>query len=195
MPAETLYSSGQAAKQAGISEGSLRNYCQGGRFGALYAESLSAGAAPAAGQPRQFTEQDIVLLRYIRSRTAQGAAHATVAAELQAGALADWQPPEESAAQVRETRQATAQEGDHWDVPPAASQGQSAALALGQQWVDLLNTTLQGAQAREAVLTDRLIAAETRAARAEGQLEAAQAQLAELKAAQGRPFWRRLFGG
>ena len=44
---ETVYSSGQAAALAGISGGSLRNYCQGGRFGRFYAAYLSAGAAPA----------------------------------------------------------------------------------------------------------------------------------------------------
>ena len=58
-----------------------------------------------------------------------------------------------------------------------------------------LTAELAAGHAREQALTDRLIAAETRAARAEGQLEAAQAQLVELKAAQGRPFWHRIFGG
>ena len=56
-----------------------------------------------------------------------------------------------------------------------------------------LTAELAAGHAREQALWDRVIAEST--ARAEGQLEAAQAQLAELKAAQGRPFWRRIFGG
>ena len=176
---EELYSSGQACKLAGISDGSLRNYCQRGRFGAHYARFFSAGAAPPPGQPRQFTGQDVALLRYIKSRTANGAPHATVAAELAAGALAsfEWQPPEESAAQAREARSAATA------GPGEAAQGQ-AVLALASQWRGLL----EAAQEREAALTDRLIEAETRAARFEGELTA-------LKAAQSRGFFRRLFGG
>ena len=150
-----VYSTAQAAKLAGISEGTVRNYV---RF-PQYVGYFTQGANPAAGVP-----------------------HDQITAQIAAGELAGftWSVPEAAPQD--------AAQGDHWDVTPAAGQGQSAALALGQQWVDLLNITLQGAQAREAVLTDRLIAAETRAARAEG-------ELAALKAAQGRSFWRRLFGG
>ena len=175
-----VYSTAQAAKLAGISEGTVRNYV---RF-PQYVGYFTQGANPAPGQPRQLAESDLTLLAFIREKTAAGVPHDQIAAQIAAGELEGftWSVPEAAA-------------GDHWDVNPAAGQGQTAALALGQQWVDLLNTTLQGAQAREAVLTDRLIAAESARARAEGQLEAAQAQLAELKAAQDRPFWRRLFGG
>ena len=180
-----VYSTAQAAKLAGISEGTVRNYV---RF-PQYAGYFSEGANPPAGQPRQLTEADLTLLAYIREKTAAGVPHDQVAAQIAAGELAGftWSVPEAA------PQDAAA--GDHWDVNPAAGQGQTAALALGQPWVDLLNTTLQGAQAREAALTDRLIAAESARARAEGQLEAAQAQLAELKAAQGRGIFRRLFGG
>ena len=176
---ETVYSSGQAAALAGVSDGSLRNYCQGGRFGRFYAAYLSAGAAPAPGQPRHFSASDVAVLRFIRSRTAQGAPHATVAAELAAGALEtfDWQPPEESAQEARAARRAA-------EPPPEETAQGQAVLVLVSQWRGLL----EAGQAREAVLTDRLIAAETRAARAEG-------ELAAVKAAQGRGFFRRLFGG
>jgi len=181
---ETLYASSQAARLAGISGGSLRNYTQGGRFGRLYAPYLSAGAAPAPGQPRQFTGEDIAVLRYVRSRTAQGAAHETIAAELAAGALEtfDWQPPEESAAQVRAARQAGQEEEEGQGVDGGR---QPAALAIMAQ---TLTAELAAAHAREQAVWDRLVAAEARAARAEGELEA-------VKAAQARPWYRRLFGG
>lgn len=190
MDVETLYASGQAARLAGISGGSLRNYCQGGRFGRFYAPYLSAGAAPAPGQPRQFTAADVAVLRYIRSRTAQGASHETIAGELAAGALEsfNWQAPEESAAQVREARAAqedAAQGVDGWGQPTrrAPEEAQPAALVVMAQ---TLTAELAAAHAREQELWDRLIASEAARARAEGALSA-------LKARPG--FWRRLFGG
>ena len=182
---ETLYPSGQAARLAGISGGSLRNYCQGGRFGRFYAAYLSAGAAPAPGQPREFTASDIAVLRFVRSRTAQGAAHETIAAELAAGALEtfDWQPPAESAAQVRAARQAGQAEEEAQGVDGGR---QPAALAIMAQTV---TAELAATRQREQTLWERIVEAETRAARAEG-------ELAALKAAQDRPgFWRRLLGG
>jgi len=188
MTAETLYSSSQAAKAAGISPGSLRNYCQGGRFGKFYAPYLSAGAAPAPGQPRQFTAADVAVLRYVRSRTAQGAAHETIAGELAAGALDsfNWQPPEESAAQVREARaaQEEAQDVDGWGLPKGPPEApQPAALVVMAQ---TLTQELAAAHAREQALWDRIVEAEKRAS-------AAEAALSVLKDAH-KPLWRRLFG-
>lgn len=60
--------------------------------------------------------------------------------------------------------------------PPQATQTAQAALVLVQTQMDAL-------RARELELTERLIAAESRAAKLE-------AQLAEAR----KPFWRRLFG-
>jgi hypothetical protein len=183
MSGETLYASGQAAKLAGISAGSLRNYAQGGRFGRFYAPYLSAGAAPAPGQPRQFTGEDIAVLRYVRSRTAQGAAHETIAAELAAGALEsfDWQPPAESAAQVRAARQAGQEEEEAQGVDGGR---QPAPLAIMAQ---TLTAELAAARAREQALWNRVVESEAGRARAEG-------ELAALKTAQGRPWYKRLFG-
>jgi hypothetical protein len=180
---ETLYPSGQAARLAGISGGSLRNYCQGGRFGRFYAPYLSAGAAPAPGQPREFTASDVAVLRFVRSRTAAGADHETIAAELAAGALEtfDWQPPEESAAQVREARQA-AQEEEEGPPKRQAGEAQPAALAI---MAASLTAELAELRNREQILWERIIEAEKRAAAAEAQLEARKS----------RPWYRRLFGG
>ena len=177
MTGDTLYTSSQAATLAGISDGSLRNYCQGGRFGADYARFLSVGAAPAPGQPRTFSDADVTLLRFIRSRTREGAPHAKIVADLDAGAMEafDWRPPDERAAQVREAR-----------APAEASQGQVALAQVGQ-WAGLL----ESGRARENELTERLIVAESARAAAEARAAELAEQLAQLR----RPFWRRWFGG
>jgi hypothetical protein len=68
--------------------------------------------------------------------------------------------------------------------PPEEGPAGQAVLALISQWWGLL----EEARARESEWTDRLIAAEATRARVEGELEA-------VKAAQARPWYRRLFGG
>jgi DNA-binding transcriptional MerR regulator len=177
-----LYSTGQAAKLAGISPGSIRNIVSG-MFSAHYTGLFSAGARPGKGAPRVFTPEDVKLLAFIRAQTETGISHAEVARRITAGELETftWSPPAvaESAAPPQDAPQeATA--GPH--APQEAGAG-TFALALASQWASLL----ESARAREVDLQDRLIEAQTRAARAEGELEA-------IKAAQKRGFFRRLFG-
>lgn len=166
------YSTAQAAKLAGISEGSVRNYVRA----AHYAGYFSPGANPAVvGQPRQLSDADVTLLAYIREQTAAGVPHDQIAAQIAAGGLDGftWSAPEEAP----EAPPATAAE------PPSP-----APLAILAQ---SLTAELAAARAREAELWERLIQAETRAARAEGELTAH-------KTAQDHPrpgFFRRLFGG
>jgi len=165
-----IYSTAQAAKIVQIAAGSVRNYVRA----PLYVGYFSPGANPPAGQPRQLVDADLTLLAYIRERTAQGLPHDQIAAQIAAGGLADytWSAP------------AAAQEAP----PAAAAEPPPAPLAILAQ---SLTAELAAARAREAELWERLIEAETRAARAEGELTAH-------KTAQERPrpgFFRRLFGG
>jgi hypothetical protein len=165
---------------AGISEGSVRNYVRA----KAYKGYFSPGANPAVvGQPRQLSEADLALLAYIREQTAAGVPHDQIAAQLVAGGLDGftWSAPgaaqEEAAGPV-----------DGWGQPAAAAEPPPPApLAIMAQ---SLVAELAAAREREAALWDRLIQAETRAARAEGELTAH-------KTAQAAPrgFFRRLFGG
>jgi len=164
-----VYSTAQAAKLAGISEGSVRNYVRAPQ----YAGYFSPGAAPAAGQPRQLTEADLTLLAFIREKTAAGVPHDQIAGQIADKGLEGftWSAPEPAAAE--------AAQGDTWNTA-----AQPAPLVIMAQ---TLTGELAAAHAREQALWDRLLAAETRAAHAEG-------ELAAVRAAQGRGFFRRLFG-
>lgn len=179
-----VYSTAQAAKLTGISEGTVRNYV---RF-PQYVGYFTQGANPAPGQPRQLTEADLTLLAFIRERTAAGAPHDQIAAQIAGGELVGFTwSISEAAAKAGQPAPEDAAQGDHWGTA-----AEPAPLAIMAQ---SLTAELAAARSREQALWDRVIAESTARARAEGQLEAAQVQLAELKAAQGRSFWRRLFGG
>lgn len=179
MSQEVLYSSGRAAHLAGVSEGSLRNYTQGGRFGALYADLFSAGVAPGPGQPRQFTAADVAILRYIRERTRLGLPHERIAAEVRAGALdaSDWQPPTESAADVRAERAG--------QVEATQEEGPTAALVVVQevarQLAGVMAAQLQDAQALNQDLAAQILDAERRAAAAEREAQLRTEEAVQLR--------------
>lgn len=166
----------EAARIAGISPSSVKNYVT------RHGDYFSPGARPAPGQPRSFSPEDVRVLAYIAALTRQAVTHADIAARLAAGELADftWSAPPLVEARPQ--------------GPPAPQDQPPAALVLAQ----VLSTQLDAARAREAALTDRflqreqdlhdrLLAAEARAARAEGELAAIKEQR--------RPWWKRLFGG
>lgn len=174
-----VYSTAQAAKLTGVSEGTVRNYVRAPQ----YAAHFSQGANPPAGAARRLTDQDLALLAYIREQTAAGVTHDQIAARIEAGELGSftWSAPEP--ARVGDTwgsiPDPAARPGDTWgSVPPP----QPAPLAIMAQ---TLTQELAAARQREQELWDRLLASETRAARVEG----------ELAALKGRPWLRRLFGG
>lgn len=170
-----VFSTAQAAKLTGVSAGTVRNYVRA----PMYAPLFSAGANPPAGSPRRLSDNDLALLAYIREQTAQGVTHDQIAAQIAAGGLAGftWSAPEAG--------QAEAQPGDTWGIPKDPAPTQPAPLAIMAQ---TLTAELAAARQREQILWDRIVEAETRAARAEGELEA-------VKTAQGRPWYKRLFGG
>lgn len=188
------YSTSQAARLAGLSPAAIRNYIVG-PFAAHYAAFFSSGACPPKGETRSLTERDLALIAFIREKTASGLTHVTIAEQIAQGALEGftWTAAER------------ADEG-----PTAPSEDEQAAQAPGSALVQIAATftaQLAAAQTREQALYDRLIAAEQRAARAEGQLEAIQSQFettqSELKAVRGeletqnrrRSWLARLFGG
>lgn len=179
----------QAVKLAGVSEASIRNITSG-RFAKYYVDFLSSGARPGTGQPRSFTPGDVTLLRYIASRTKQGATHGQVAEEVRNGALADFEPPEVTARQAEEARPARQAEQSL-----ALTTVQEAALTMGQEIARelgrVMSTQLEQAKADNDALQDRLREAEGRAAAAEREAMLLRAELARAR----RGLLRRLFGG
>lgn len=166
----SAYRPSEVIKVLGVSSSTLKNWVK------WYAPYLSPNAS-LAGQPRYFAPDDLRLLAFVAQQSRQGLPRSEITARLDAGELAafDWQPP---------------QDAPHGPTEPLGEPppGQ-AMLVLVTQYAGLLDA----ARERERELTDRLITAESRAARAEGQLETLQAAQT---AAQTRPgFWRRLFGG
>jgi DNA-binding transcriptional MerR regulator len=185
-----LYTTSAAAKLAHVSAGTIRNLTTG-QFAATYDGLFSPGATPGKGQPRLFTSEDVKLLAYIRQQTAAGVTHEEAARRVRDGELEafDWFLPVigESSVPPEEAPEAT----PAGPQAPRSTEAGSFALAIASQWASLL----ESARAREVALQDRVIEAETARIRAEAQLEAVQAQLAELKAAQARPWYKRIFGG
>lgn len=188
------YSTPQAAKLLNASEPTIRNYCLDERFSPY----LSAGANPAKGSPRSLTAEDLTILAFIRERTSAGDTYEQVAERLaekiSAGELAPFEFPEEERSQAPET--------DGWGIPrrraqPPADQPppQPAPLAIMAQTLTAelaaARERERQAQEREQQLWDRLIAAETARAHAEGELAALHAA----RAAEHRPWWKRLTGG
>jgi hypothetical protein len=181
-----VYSTAQAAKLAGISEGSVRNYVRS----PYYVAHFSAGANPPAGQPRELSEADLTLLAYIREQTASGAGHDQIAAQIAAGALVGftWSPPE---------AMPEPEEAQPRQAAPEAPQPAALALLAGA-----LNAELVRVRESEQALWERIIAAEKRASSAEASVKAAEsrawaaeAALTAIKREQAsRSFWRRLFG-
>jgi DNA-binding transcriptional MerR regulator len=150
-----LYTTKQTADAAGTSSSSIRNYTR------AWAEFLSPGANPPAGEQRQYTPEDVAVM-------------ATIAALRSRMATAE---------QIRDALES----GERLELPPEPEPEEAPAespnaLMLYVQRVNSLEN-------RVDTLTDRLIDAESRAARAE-------AELAILRQASTRPptFWDRLFG-
>ena len=138
-----VYSTAQAARLTGTSEGTVRNYVRA----PMYAGYFSEGANPPAGSPRRLSEADLAVLAFIREKTAAGVTHDQIAAQLVAGELAGftWSAPVAS------------QEEARGEPKRQAGETQPAALAIMAQ---TLTAELAAAHAREQAVWDRLIAAE-----------------------------------
>ena len=100
MPQQNLYTVTQAARLVGASKATIRGYT----LRTEYQSYFSTEATPQPGQERQFTSDDLKLLRFIFARTSQGESHDAIAARLKDKELSqfDWTPiepprPEEQA--------------------------------------------------------------------------------------------------
>lgn len=189
MSPEVVYTMAQAVKAAGVSEASIRNYTSG-RYAGFYTDFLTPGARPGTGKPRTFTHDDIALLAYVHSRTRQGATHETIRGEIAGGALADFEPPEVSARQAEEARQA-ARQGEPAQEEPAPGTALVVIQEVARQLAAVMSAQVQDAQARADSLADQLRASEARAASAEKEAELLRAEIEALRA---RGLLARIFG-
>lgn len=166
-----------AAKMIGASVASVRAYAN--RFG----DFLSPSATPPPGQGRLFTEEDLKVLRFVKTSTDGGATLDEVRKRLQAGEVEgfDWSPDEVAQVEAQEAAQT------------------QTALAIPQVFAQFF-TQLQEARRvealearqREADLVARLLEAERKIGQLEGQLEAVKKTVEE---SPPRPsFWTRIFG-
>lgn len=156
---DILVSPTPAAKAAGIAKSSIRNYVTN----PVYSDMFSASAQQT---PRQFTTDDVRLMRFIATQTHAGRDHDAIAAMIRAGALAqdDWQPPDI-------TPQLPPQQ------PQQAAQQPGAALVLASA----MGAELERYHAMQNGLTAALVEATRELARAEARIQTMQAELEFLR--------------
>lgn len=168
----------QAAELTGASRQIIRTYTN------TYQRYFSTEGAPEQpGQPRRFTADDLKLIRYVYTSTAeQKLTHEQVLERLAAGELDrfDWQPLESPGS--GESRDMGAEQSANALVPIERLQ---AAQAL-----------IQEAQRREAEAAQKAQELQDRLLAAERDLGKAQGELAAYKAMQRKPppWWAWLFG-
>lgn len=166
---EIYYAPAEAARRAGVAPSTLRSYAAM----TVYRQFFSRGARPQPGQRRQYSGDDVRLVAYIAAQSAAGLPHQTIAAQLPAGVLADWQPPAEQTNQAAQGEQAA--------HGPQASQ---LALALAAD--------LAAQRAEVKSLYERLVQSEARAAAAEQAAADLRNQLDQVTAQASRSWWARL---
>jgi DNA-binding transcriptional MerR regulator len=180
MPASS-YSTAQAAQAAGVSSSTIRNVSSG-PFTAYYAPFLSPGARPGKGQARQFSQDDIRILVYIRQQTAAGLAHADVAQKLAAGALQDfdWQPDARPDGVRADHPQSEADQGTAALVKPEPGAALVLASAMSAELAQY-RTTTSGLTAALVDVTRQLARAEARLQAREEDLQAREEELQYLR--------------
>ena len=205
------FSPKEIARLAGVSVATVRGYSNRPEL----AELFSPGARPGPGQAREFTEQDLKLIRLISELTAQGQTYGgaadTIRIMLGSGEFERWEPEERDAAGVP---------GADWDPSERLTGAASTDLTTGGQVGDLVAILdriaegnaqgrqvieeLRGAWAADRARADQL-AEEVRAveetyqekiAELERALGQAQGRIEEAQAArERRPAWVKwLFG-
>ena len=161
-----MYKPFQAAALVPCSRAALRKYA------IEFRDHFSPNAYPGPGIARQYTTDDVRLVRFILNLTSGGATLAEVRNRLDAGEFADfdWQP------------------GPVPGQEPPLSPPQPeppTSLVLMQQ--------LDQSRQAEQQLWERVIDAEKRAAGAEAELSALKAQVGMTEGPR-ISWWRRLFG-
>lgn len=170
---DQLYTTKSASQVTGISRPALRTYT------ARYGRYLSTHATPESGSPRQFTGDDLRVLRFVYELTSGGATHELVQERLAAGALDefDWMPPK-----------------------PARSSGAEDALdgstaLVTREQVQSMQLLMLDAQRRENEALEREKAAQAQIAELQRALGQAEGELQTLKTFKRRPRWlAALFG-
>lgn len=148
----------QAARYAGVSGTTIRGWTR------EYADYLSPSANPPAGQARQFDEDDLAVFATIATLRDQLVTTAEIRGALDAGRrLEPVRPPEEEPATAEQPT---------GDQSAATAAG---ALAIWSQQVNAL-------QAKNEILSDRLIEAERRIADERVARAAAERELEILRA-------------
>jgi len=160
----TTFTTATAARSAGISPATLRNYTRDPRLIPYFSPT-------AATNPRQLTTDDVRTLKYIHNQTTAGKTLDDVAADLDVGRHLDanaWSSP--------------VQDQQPQDQDPQHALIDAAMMTM----LATLRDEFAATRARADQLQDALIQAERRAALAE-------AELAALKTPR-RSFWQRLTG-
>jgi DNA-binding transcriptional MerR regulator len=158
------YSVSQIAQHLGRSGNTVRN--RGERF----ADFLSPGANPPGDAPREYNDDDLLIMQTIEALYRQQLSYDEIEARLDAGERLEIEGPPPKA--KRKAGQAQDQ---------TAVVTQEFAAALQQQ-----DSQIQRLQSRIDDLTDRLVDAEKRAAMLQGRLEEREAQ----EQAETAPWWR-----
>lgn len=148
-----MFTPKQLADQLGLSGTTIRNYSR------LWSDYLSPAANPQAGQPRQYSEDDLAVIATIAALRGNSATTEQIREALDAGQrLEPMRPLEEDRAD---------QAADHDQQADHAR----AAVNAAESAIAIYRDRVTAVEARNQELTDRLISAEARAAAAERELE------------------------
>lgn len=193
----TLFTPKQVTKIAGISLASVRNYTD------RYRRWYSAQATPAPGEPRLFTESDLMLTCYIAQTTQTGSNHSEIAAHLEKSGgvpskfAESWELPvqQQASAEQEEEEEATASDAL---VPNAQARAlwamveQQIAIAQERERIALerADRTQEEAIAKERELLTQLAEKERAIGELTGELRAVKEMQPKRPA-----WWVWLFGG
>ena len=179
-----MYNVSQAARYSGVSGTTIRGWTR------EYSDYLSPTANPPAGQPRQFTEDDVRVFATVATLRAQLVTTEDIRAALDAGQRIEPMPPPE----VERPGQA-----DRASDAPNVEAHAAAAAAAASTAIDIYRDRVTALETRADQLADRLIAAEARAAAAERELavlrELYEAATSPAPADQRPTFWQWLTRG
>lgn len=185
MAQRELYTVAQAAQMLNLSKAALRAYASK----EVYRRYLSTEATPDPGRERRFTVDDLKLFAFIANRTRLGESHDTVAQDLGAGRLAEfeWTPTEPTiSVEGSESQQAAL-------VPLEQLRALQAILADTRQRESETKEESQ-AQIQQAKQENEKLQEEIR--RLERELGAKQGELSAHKEMRRKPprWWVALFG-
>lgn len=174
-----MFTPKQVADRLGLSGTTIRNYSR------LWSEYLSPAANPQAGQPRQYSEDDLAVIATIATLRDNQATTDQIRAALDDGQrLEPVRPLEDTRAAADRADQAA----DH-DQQAADHAEARAAVNAAENAIAIYRDRVTAVEARNEELTDRLISAEARAAAAERELEILRELHAAADPGRKMTFW------